>query len=32
LGAGKFSYDKDRMPVFGLIMLQVAKGKQELVK
>jgi branched-chain amino acid transport system substrate-binding protein len=32
LGAGKFSYDQDRMPLFGLIMLQVMNGKQELVK
>ncbi|HEY1505194.1 MAG TPA: ABC transporter substrate-binding protein [Stellaceae bacterium] len=32
LGAGKFSYDQDRMPDFKLIMLQVANGKQELMK
>jgi branched-chain amino acid transport system substrate-binding protein len=32
LGDGKFSYDQDRMPTFGLIMLQVAKGAQQLVQ
>lgn len=32
LGAGKFSYDQDRMPVFDLIMLQVVKGIPQLVK
>jgi len=32
LGDGKYSYDKDRMPDFKLIMLQVVNGKQELVK
>ena len=32
LGAGKYSYDQDRMPVFDLIMLQVVKGVPQLVK
>ncbi len=32
LGAGKFSYDQDRMPLFGLIMLQIVNGAQQLVK
>ncbi|HXS38636.1 MAG TPA: ABC transporter substrate-binding protein [Stellaceae bacterium] len=32
LGAGKFSYDKDRMPNFDLIMLQVVKGVPQIVK
>src|SRR5579862_1783452 len=32
LGAGKFSYDQNRMPLFGLIMLQIQKGVPQLVK
>ena len=32
LGDGKFSYDKDRMPVLNMIMLQVVKGVPQLVK
>jgi len=32
LGAGKFSYDQERMPVFDLVMLQVVNGAQQLVK
>jgi len=32
LGAGKFSYDKDRMPDFDLIVLQITKGVPQLVK
>jgi branched-chain amino acid transport system substrate-binding protein len=32
LGAGKFSYDQDRMPVFDLIVLQVVKGVPQLVE
>jgi hypothetical protein len=32
LGAGRFSYDRDRMPDFKLIMLQVVNGQQQLVK
>jgi branched-chain amino acid transport system substrate-binding protein len=32
LGAGKYSYDQDRMPVFDLIMLQVVKGVPQLAK
>jgi len=32
LGAGKYSYDRDRMPDFGLIMLQIQKGVPQLVK
>jgi branched-chain amino acid transport system substrate-binding protein len=32
LGAGKYSYDQERMPLFDLIMLQVVKGVPQLVK
>jgi len=32
LGAGKYSYDQERMPVFDLIMLQIVKGAVQLVK
>lgn len=32
LGSGKFSYDKDRMPDFDLIVLQIVKGVPQLVK
>jgi branched-chain amino acid transport system substrate-binding protein len=32
LGEGKFSYDKDRMPVLNLVMLQIVKGVPQLVK
>lgn len=32
LGAGKYSYDQERMPLFDLIMLQVVKGVPQLVQ